>query len=45
VPASRFGIQAPWPGIPDDAFLVLPLAGYTDACRGVVVYPPAFDAV
>ena len=45
VPASRFGITPPWPGIPDDAFLVLPLPGYTDACRGVVVYPPAFDSV
>lgn len=45
VPASRFGIEPPWPGIPDDAFLVLPLPGYTDACRGVVVYPPAFDSV
>ena len=45
VPARRFGIEPPWPGIPDEAFLVLPLPGYTDACRGVVAYPPAFDAV
>lgn len=45
VPARPFGIEPPWPGIPDDAFLVLPLPGYTDACRGVVVYPPAFDSV
>ncbi len=45
VPASRFGIEPPWPDIPDDAFLALPLPGYTEACRGVVVYPPAFDAV
>ena len=45
VPASRFGIEPPWSDIPDDAFLVLPLPGYTEACRGVVVYPPAFDAV
>ena len=45
VPARRFGIEPPWPDIPDDAFLVLPLPGYTEACRGVVVYPPAFDAV
>ncbi len=45
VPASRFGIEPPWPDIPDDAFLVLPLPGYTEACRGVVVYLPAFEAV
>lgn len=44
-PASRFGIEPPWPDIPDDAFLVVPLAGYTEACRGVVVYPSAFDVV
>ncbi len=43
--ASAYGIEPPWPGIPDDAFLVLPLPAYTAACRGVVVYPPAFDAV
>ena len=44
-PASRFGIEPPWPDIPDEAFLVLPLPAYTEACRGVVVYPSAFDAV
>ena len=41
-PARAFGIAPPWPDIPDDAFLVLPLPAWTDACRGVVVYPPAF---
>ena len=45
VPGSRFGIVPPWPDIPDEAFLVLPLPGYTEACRGVVVYSPAFDEV
>lgn len=45
LPAGRFGIEPPWPDVPDGAFLVLPLPGYTEACRGVVVYPPAFDAV
>ena len=45
VPAGRFGIVPPWPDIPDDAFLALPLPAYTEACRGVVVYPPAFDEV
>lgn len=41
-PASGFGIVPPWPDIPDDAFLVLPLPAWTDACRGLVVYPPVF---
>jgi putative acetyltransferase len=44
-PASTYGIEPPWPDIPDDAFLVLPLPGHTKECRGVVVYPPAFDEV
>ena len=44
-PAAAFGITPPWPDIPDDAFLVLPLPGWTDACRGVVVYPPAFHEI
>ena len=43
--ASAYGVEPPWPEIPDEAFLVLPLPAYTEACRGVVVYPPAFDAV
>ena len=43
--ASAFGIVPPWPDIPDEAFLVLPLPAYTGRCRGVVVYPPAFDEV
>ena len=43
--ASAYGIEPPWPDIPDDAFLVLPLPAYTDGCRGVVVYPQAFEAV
>lgn len=45
VPASGFGIEPPWPDIPDDAFLVRPLPAYTEACRGVVVYDPAFHEV
>ncbi|HEX2046165.1 MAG TPA: N-acetyltransferase [Acidimicrobiales bacterium] len=45
VPACRFGIEPPWPRVPDEAFLVLPLPAYSDACRGVVVYPAAFDSV
>jgi len=44
-PARRYGIEPPWPDIPDDAFMVLPLPAYTEACRGVVVYPSAFNAV
>lgn len=45
VPGVRFGLAAPWPGIPDDVFLVrafdpsaLPRGG------GVVRFHPAFDA-
>lgn len=41
--ASAVGIEPPWPGIPDEAFMVRPLPAFTEACRGVVVYPPAFD--
>jgi putative acetyltransferase len=41
--AGAFGIEPPWPGVPDDAFLVRPMPAYTEACRGVVVYDPAFD--
>ena len=43
--ARAFGIEPPWPGVPDEAFLVWPLPAYSEACRGVVVYPPAFDEV
>ena len=43
--ARAFGIEPPWPDIPDEAFLVRPLPAYTEACRGVVVYPPAVDEV
>ncbi len=43
--ARAYGIEPPWPDVPDDAFLVLPLPAYTERCRGVVVYPPPFDAV
>lgn len=43
--AGAFGIEPPWPGVPDEAFLVYPLPAYTEACRGVVAYPPAFDEV
>lgn len=45
VPASTLGISAPWPDIPDEAFMVKPLSGYRDEMRGTVRYPPAFDAV
>ena len=45
VPAVSLGISAPWPGIPSDAFMVRPLPSYSEACRGIVRYPPAFDGV
>jgi putative acetyltransferase len=42
-PASRHGIHAPWPNIPDAAFMVKLLSGYEKHYRGRVSYPPAFE--
>ena len=44
-PARAYGIEPPWPDVPEDAFLVRLLPAYTERCRGVEEYPPAFDAV
>jgi predicted N-acetyltransferase YhbS len=41
-PARRYDITSPFLSIPDDAFMVKPLAGYGELFRGRVVYPPAF---
>jgi len=43
--ASTLGFIAPHPKIPDDAFLVKRLAGYTSDLAGRIVYPPTFDAL
>jgi putative acetyltransferase len=45
VPASRWGIQPPFPA-PDEAFLASALLpGALEGCAGVVEYPPAFASV
>jgi putative acetyltransferase len=41
-PASRYGIEPPSAEIPDAAFMVRRLSGYSERQRGRVVYPPAF---
>jgi putative acetyltransferase len=41
-PASRYGIERPSADIPDDAFMVRRLSGYSERHRGRAVYPPAF---
>ena len=43
--ASALGFVPPSPGMPDAAFMVKKLAGYTPDLAGRIVYPPAFDAV
>ncbi len=43
--ASALGFVAPHPRIPDDAFMVKRLPGYSDELAGRVIYPPAFDAL
>jgi putative acetyltransferase len=42
--ASALGFVAPHP-MPDEAFMVKRLPGYTPDLAGRIVYPPAFDAV
>ncbi len=42
-PARRLGIVPPFPGMPDDVFMVKLLPGYDGRQRGRVLYPPAFD--
>ena len=43
--ASALGFSSPHPKIPDDAFMVKRLPGYSPDLAGRVVYPPAFDAL
>jgi putative acetyltransferase len=42
-PASRYGIVAPLPGIPEEAFMVRRLRAWREGHRGRVAWPPAFD--
>ena len=44
-PAIPLGFVSPDPKIPDEAFLVKRLAGYTPDLAGRIVYPAAFDAL
>jgi putative acetyltransferase len=43
--ASRYGVRCQWPGVPDDAFMVLVLdAAVGPRLSGVARYRPEFDA-
>ncbi len=41
--ASRYGIEPPYDGVADAAFMVRRLSAYDERYRGRIVYPPAFD--
>jgi putative acetyltransferase len=43
--ASALGFISPHPGIPDEAFMVKRLPGYSPDLAGRIVYPAAFDAL
>jgi len=44
-PAIALGFISPDPAIPDEAFLIKRLAGYSPDLGGRIVYPAAFDAL
>ena len=43
--ASALGFIAPHPKVPDEAFMVKRLPGYSPDVAGRVVYPAAFDVL
>jgi putative acetyltransferase len=43
-PAAALGVTAPW-DVPPEAWMALRLPEYRPEARGLVTYPPAFDAV
>lgn len=43
-PARELGIDTPYEA-PDEAWLALPLPSYHDGIKGIVRYPPAWNAV
>jgi len=43
--ASALGFSSPHPKIPDDAFMVKRLPGYSPDLAGRIVYPSAFEAL
>jgi putative acetyltransferase len=44
VQARPLGLEPPFP-VPDEVFMVRPLAAYDPAIRGRVVYPSCFDGL
>jgi putative acetyltransferase len=43
-PASRRGVVSQWPGVPDEAFMVLALSASPDRLAGAAYYRDEFDA-
>jgi hypothetical protein len=43
--ASALGFVSPHPKIPDEAFMVKRLPGYSPHLAGRILYPAAFDAL
>ena len=43
--ASELGFVPPHPTIPDEAFMLKRLPGYSNDLAGRIVYPPAFDVL
>ncbi|MUL37763.1 GNAT family N-acetyltransferase [Gloeocapsopsis dulcis] len=43
-PSVNYDIESPFP-VPEDVFMVKPLANYQEKYQGKVVYPPAFQEV
>lgn len=41
-PSRELGIERPHRGIPEDAFMAVPLGAYDPALRGRIVFPPGF---
>lgn len=42
-PARSYGIEPPWPDLPNDVWMVKLLSSYSQRFQGTVRYPPAFD--
>jgi len=44
LPAVLYGLACPWEGVPDPAFMALPLIdGGLDLCQGIVRFRPEFN--
>lgn len=44
-PARALGVESPEPGLTDEVWVAKRLGSYDPGLRGLVRYPPAFDAV